>query len=100
MSVFKVEIPASVTRHAFFSSAAEFQATQTEEDSYCTIDLNRSRPPQLGASRYAVVNTSTGSSTSGVVDLDFSSGSNKSEPHYPSHHSHPSRHLKSRYDHP
>ena len=31
--------------------------------------------------RYTTVNTSTGSSTSGVVDLDFSSSSNKSEPH-------------------
>ena len=41
----------------------------------------RTRPPQIGTTRYTIVNTSTGSSTSGAVDLDISSGSNKSEPH-------------------
>lgn len=51
-------------------------ATQTEYDVY-----HKPRPPQIGATKYTVVNTSTGSSTSGVVDLDISSGSNKSEPH-------------------
>lgn len=50
--------------------------TQTDCPEYV-----KPRPPAIGATKYAVVNTSTGSSTSGVVDLDISSGSNKSEPH-------------------
>ena len=54
--------------------------TQTECPEYV-----KPRPPGIGATKYAVVNTSTGSSTSGVVDLDISSGSNKSEPHGVTH---------------
>lgn len=46
----------------------------------CAMSRHRLRAVS-GHCRYMSINTSTGSSTSGVVDLDFSSGSNKSEPH-------------------
>lgn len=52
-----------------------FFSTQTDSTAH-----NSRRPPQIGANKYTIANTSTGSSTSGAVDLDVSSSSNKSEP--------------------
>ena len=52
-------------------------ATQTEGG---PPPHERRKAPQIGANKYAIANTSTGSSTSGAVDLDVSSSSNKSEP--------------------
>ena len=53
-------------------------ATQTEEGP--TQTMQKQRAPAIASTKYAIVNTSTGSSTSGAVDLDISSCSNKSEP--------------------